>query len=94
MAEHPTKKEKKINESNIPGLTHKNIKWYETHELTGKKQEFLTIKISYTDVIKSWAYEGTILSEKYLVPLGKVKTISLWSKKKKLIWVIISFLPQ
>ena len=79
----PTPKKKEYpNQSNMCGLTHKYLKWYETPEQDGKWLKFSTIRLSYTYVIKSWTYEGKTLSEKSLVPFGMVKTISLCSMKK------------
>ena len=65
------------------GLTRKDTKWYEIHEPAGKRLTFSAIQISYMYVIKSWAYEGNTLPEKFLVPFGMVKTMtSLRSMKK------------
>lgn len=82
MAE-PPKKKKKPNQTDMSGLTDKEISWYKARPPAGKWRDFMKLKVSYAYVTKTWEYDGETLSQRFLVPFGMSKTlIGVWSKTK------------
>ena len=79
----PPKKKNKPTQSDICGLTQRDIDWYQSRPPADKWYEFIKLKVLFTYITKKWMYKENSLSQKFLVPNGMTKTLmQIWEKTK------------